>query len=162
MQDVFKNEDNFIAIGNEWMSKLKDAAKQSPKMLSRLCMHTKQEDIVQEMVLAFTRECLIPPNSSIGKSESLAVIEGEMLLVLFSDDGQVIDRIKMGPVGGEYPYMYRFCSASWHTMIPLTDFVVVNEYIQGPFVKSDVATPEWVPQEKQDLEVFLKKIVSES
>ncbi|MBF0523078.1 MAG: cupin fold metalloprotein, WbuC family [Candidatus Omnitrophica bacterium] len=159
MQDVFKNEENFIAVGKDWMVRLKEAAEQSPKQLSRLCMHCATSDVVQEMILGFTKKCLIPPNSNPGKSESLTVIEGEMLLVLFDDSGKVTQRIAMGPVGGgDKVFMYRLCSSSWHTMIPLTDCVIVHECIEGPFVKSEVPIPSWVPKDKAELESFLKRL----
>lgn len=158
MPEVFKNTENFIKIDKEWLTRLKQEADHSPKHLSRLCMHRDTQDVVQEMVLAFTRNCLISPNSTSGKSESLTVVEGEMLLVLFDDNGQVLDRIEMGPVGSHKAFMYRLCSACWHTMIPLTDHVIVHECIEGPFVKSTASLPGWIPTKSEELKIFLNQI----
>ena len=155
MKNVYLNAENFLVVGNDWMQRLKESAKQSPRKLARLCMHRDTNDVVQEMILAFTRDCIIPPNAMPGKSESLTVVEGSILLVLFDDDGRVLNRVEMGPVGGEKPFMYRLCSASWHTMIPLTDDVIVHECIEGPFVKVDVVPPTWIPSEPDALKQFL-------
>lgn len=161
MPDVFKNTKNFISVNEEWLTRLKQEAQSSPKKLSRLCMHTSADDIVQEMILAFTKDCLIAPNSAFGKSESLTVIEGEMLLVLFNEEGTITDRIEMGPIGSNKAFMYRLCSASWHTMIPLSQCVIVHECIEGPFVKSEVSLPAWIPTETAELEKFLQQITQE-
>lgn len=159
MPEVFKNTENFIKIDKEWLSRLKREAEVSVKHLSRLCMHRDTQDLVQEMILCFTSSCLISPNSAPGKSESLTVLEGEMLLVLFDDHGQVSGRVEMGPAGSNKVFMYRLCSAGWHTMIPLTDFVIVHECIEGPFVKSTASLPGWVPTKPEELKIFISQIV---
>ena len=158
MPEVFKNTENFIRVQEDWLTRLKQEAQQSPKRLARLCMHRNTEDVVQEMLIAFCKDCFISPNSAPGKSESLTVIEGEMLLVLFDDEGHVVNRIEMGPVGGSKTFMYRLCSASWHTMIPISEFVVVHECLQGPFVKSQTPIPGWIPRETAGLKNFLQQI----
>ena len=160
MPDVFKNTENFIAINHEWLIRLKEEAHKSSKRLSRLCMHTSTDDRVQEMLIAFCRDCLIPLNQNFGKSESLIVIEGEMLLILFDEKGNVVNRIKMGTRDSGRPFMYRLCSASWHTMIPLSECVIVHECIEGPFVKSQTPLPAWIPTETAALKEYLTSLMA--
>jgi len=159
MPEVIKNTENFIGIGPDWIVRLKEEAKGSPNRRARLLMHQSIDDPIQEMLIAFHKNCLIPPNQSPGKSESLQVIEGELLLVIFDDRGHTTDRIEMGAVGGDKMFLYRFCSTPWHTMIPRTEFIVVHECIQGPFVESEEPVPGWVPTDPDSLNSFLQGVM---
>jgi cupin fold WbuC family metalloprotein len=88
----------------------------------------------------------------------LQVVKGELLLIVFDDDGKVVQRVKMGPVGSGEVFLYRLSSTPWHTMIPLSEIVVVHEALQGPFNNSSEPLPDWVPGDSQDLKQFLKEI----
>ena len=109
MSNIFKNEKNFITVNKEWIIKLKNEAKNSEKKTSRLLMHLDTQDHVQEMIIAFGKEAVIPPNKSENKSESLQVVEGKMLLVIFNDNGNVDNKIEMQPLSeGGNNFIYRF------------------------------------------------------
>jgi len=124
-------------------------------------MHLTHEDPVQEMLIAMCRGCAVAPNRAVGRSESLQMVEGEMLLILLDESGEVVQRVEMGVPASGKTFLYRFTSTPWHTMIPLTDMVVVHEALQGPFVKSSEAAPEWMPKDPAELSAFLEQITLE-
>jgi len=93
-------------------------------------MHFDHEDPVQEMLIALGRNCAVMPNRSVGRSESLQVVKGELLLIIFDDNGNVVKRVEMGPAGSDKVFLYRLSSTPWHTMIPLTKMVVVHEALE--------------------------------
>ncbi len=157
MPEVFKNTDNLIIVDQNWITRLKEEAKKSTNRRARLLMHRSHDDLVQEMLIIFCKDCIITPNRSIGKSESLQVIEGEVVVVVFDDEGRVAERIEMGPPGSNMAFMYRLCSAPWHSMIPMSEFVVIHEALEGPFVKSEDLLPSWVPEEPSKLRNFLQQ-----
>ena len=158
MPEVIKNSEERLFINNDLVDQIIGEAKQSQRHMARLLMHFDHEDPVQEMLIAMGRNCAVMPNRSVGRSESLQVVQGELLLIIFDDNGNVVKRVEMGPTGSGKVFLYRLSSTPWHTMIPLTKMVVVHETLQGPFKQSLEPFPDWVPGDSESLKRFLKEI----
>ena len=158
MPEVIKNSEELLFINNDLVEQIIEEASQSQRYMARLLMHFDHEDPVQEMLIAMGRECMVVPNRSASRSESLQVFRGELLLVIFDDNGNVVKRIEMGPAGSDKVFLYRLSSTPWHTMIPLTKMVVVHEALEGPFKQSSEPMPDWVPGDSESLRRFLKEI----
>ena len=158
MPEVIKNSEELLFINNELVEQIIEEASQSQRHMARLLMHFDHEDPVQEMLIALGRNCPVMPNRSVGRSESLQVVQGELLLIIFDDNGNVVKRVEMRPAGSDKVFLYRLSSTPWHTMIPLSEIVVVHEALQGPFNNSSEPLPDWVPGDSQDLKQFLKEI----
>ena len=156
MPEVIKNSEELLFINNELVDQIIGEAKQSQRYMARLLMHFDHEDPVQEMLIAMGRDCAVMPNRSPGRSESLQIVKGELLLIVFDDNGKVVSRVKMGPAGSDKVFLYRLSSTPWHTMIPLSEIVKVHEVIEGPFSNSSDPMPDWVPENPDDLKQFLK------
>ena len=162
MPEITKNNEEELFIDYKMLDRIKAEAHQSPRNMARLLMHMSHEDPVQEMIIAMGRECAVTPNRAIGQSESLQLVEGELLLVIFNENGNVIKQIEMAPPGNEKTFLYRLSSTPWHTMIPLSEMVVVHETLQGPFKKSTDPLPEWVPIDYDGLRKFLQEILTQA
>ena len=158
MPEVIQNSEELLFINNELVDQIIGEAKQSQRHMARLLMHFDHEDSVQEMLIAMDRDCAVMPNQSVGRSESLQIVKGELLLIIFDDNGNVLKRIEMGPAGSDKVFLYRLSSTPWHTMIPLSEIVVVHEALQGPFKNSSESFPDWVPGDSESLKRFLKEI----
>ena len=60
-----------------------------------------------------------------------------------NDDGTVADK---RVVGESDSVMYRAGVDRWHTVIPVTDFVVYHESKPGPYLRNrDSVFPHWAP-----------------
>jgi cupin fold WbuC family metalloprotein len=162
MPEVIKNSEGLLFVNPEVVAQVKEEALRSPRKMARLLMHLSHEDPVQEMLIAMGRNCAVTPNQSLGRSESLQVVEGELLIVVFDDTGKVTQRMEMAPPGSSKPFLYRFSSTPLHTMIPLTEMVVVHEALQGPFEESTKPLPDWVPGDSEALKQFLQEIVTQA
>ena len=158
MPEVIKNSEELLFINNDLVEQIIEEASQSQRHMARLLMHFDHEDPVQEMLIAMGRDCAVMPNRSVGRSESLQIVKGELLLIIFDDNGNVVKRVEMRPAGSDKVFLYRLSSTPWHTMIPLSEIVVVHEALQGPFNNSSEPLPDWVPGDSQDLKQFLKEI----
>ena len=158
MPEVIKNSEELLFINNDLIEQIIEEASQSQRHMARLLMHFDHEDPVQEMLIAMGRDCMVVPNRSVGRSESLQVVQGELLLIIFDDNGNVVKRVEMGPAGSDKVFLYRLSSTPWHTMIPLSKIVVVHEVIEGPFVNSSDPLPAWIPGDAESLKRFLKEI----
>ena len=162
MPEVIKNSEERLFINNDLVEQIIEETSQSQRHMARLLMHFDHEDPVQEMLIAMGRNCAVMPNCSVGRSESLQVVQGELLLVIFDDNGNVVKRIEMGPYGSDKTFLYRLSSTPWHTMIPLSKIVVVHEVIEGPFVNSSDPLPDWIPGDSESLKRFLKEIETQA
>ena len=162
MPEIIKNNKELLFINNELVEQIVGEARQSQRHMARILMHFDHEDLVQEMLIAMGRNCAVMPNRSVGRSESLQVVQGELLLVIFDDNGNVVKRIEMGPAGSDKVFLYRLSSTPWHTMIPLTKMIVVHETLEGPFKQSSEPLPDWVPGDSESLKRFLKEIETQA
>lgn len=160
MDSVFYMDEDIVEVGSKQLESLKIAAKNSTLRRSRLCLHRNTSDQVQEMVIAFCKDSYVRPHRHINKSESFHIIDGELIVVFFNNDGHVTKKIEMGPVESSKIFIYRLNSSIWHTIIPISDYVLLHETTAGPFVKSEADYPEWAPKDVDLIEVkkFLKNV----
>ena len=135
----FKNQD-IIKINRQSLDKIKEEAARAPLRRSRYCLHHNTTDTVQEMVIAFCRDSVVPVHRHKNKSESFHIIEGRVELIFFTDQAEIIDRFEMGPIDSGLPFVYRLASEKWHMVRPLTEMVVIHETISGPFIKEESET----------------------
>ena len=136
---VFFLEDrDIITITHPDIDKLKKAAAEASLRRSRCCLHQSHDDNVQEMVIAFCQDSNVPIHRHRNKSESFHIIEGKLEILFYDDQGNITERIEMGTFGTGLPFLYRLSSDKWHTVKPLSDFVVIHETTSGPFIKEDV------------------------
>jgi len=129
----------------EDISALKERAIGSPLQRDRICLHNSVEDAIQEMVIAFTSKSYVQPHRHPSQTESFHIIEGECVVVLFDDSGAVLKSIPMSPITGSHACLYRLSSSIWHTVLPLSPFVVLHEVVKGPFSKTSAEFAPWAP-----------------
>ena len=92
---VFFVEDLVTRIGAEEVGFLKKKVLQTQRKTIRLCMHKNVEDAVQEMLILHSKETYIRPHKHIHKSVSYHIIEGEADMILFDEEGSIIDMIPL-------------------------------------------------------------------
>lgn len=155
MQNVFHNTEDIIAVGTEWLPRLRQAADQSPLRRARLCLHRDNQAAVHEMLIAFCRDSLVRPHRHFDKSESFFMLEGSVTVLVFDDGGCRISRTDLGPLGTGLPFMYRIDGPAWHALVPLSEYAVVHEVTKGPFRQDDGSFAPWAPAEGPDLARFL-------
>ena len=160
MSEVLKNTQNFFSLDSNFLNKIKTEYQKSEKKISRLLLHNSPKDKVQEMIICFGKNTKIYPNCSKGKSESLNVLEGKMKLINFDNDGNVTKKLNMQPLGSSSdPFLYRFNKCEWHTMVAISELVMVHEILEGPFDNNKSLNPKWVPDNSESLTEFYKKIL---
>lgn len=148
MSTTFFENQEIIEIDQPQLEELKRAAAGSPLKRARLCLHHSHDDKVQEMVIAFCRGSYNRPHRHQNKTESFHVIEGELLVVFFDDLGHVTRQLKLAAHGkAAGSFLYRLSSELWHTVIPLSDFVVIHETTTGPFIQGESEIAAWSPAE---------------
>jgi len=150
---LVQNKDDIFVLSEFHISDLKVKALQSPLQRARINVHRDMAAKTHEMIIAITHECaLIPPHRHKDKSESFHIIEGEMFILIFADDGGLLDIILLSPEYSSPKYnrvpkkgrYYRLDSSHWHSVFPLSQCVVFHETTTGPFIRGEQEFADFV------------------
>lgn len=139
--------DRFITLEYSDLHNLKNEALANPRKRIRVCTHQDINDVLQEMFIVHTSETYVRPHKHIGKQESFSVLEGEVEIVFFSDDGKVIQVSRMGAIKSGLPFYLRATESFYHTLIIRSDILVFHELTKGPFERKDTTFAEWSPND---------------
>jgi cupin fold WbuC family metalloprotein len=152
-------DNSIIEINEEHFKLLKNLADKSYLKRARLCLHKDHNDLVHEMIIAFTKDSFIPPHIHENKSESFHIIEGELMVLIFDDFGNCLHQIRLSS-SKEHSRIYRLNTSMWHSIVPLSDYVIIQEVTRGPFIenRNNFDKPKWVFSIKsiEDLKKFIR------
>ena len=134
--NVLINSAEVFILKNEIIEKLKKIAIKHPLKRARLCLHENLENKVHEMIIVAHKDGKIEPHKHpSSKPESYHVLEGELKVSIFDDDGSVKQTYFLKE--DSHPKMYRIKGNVWHQPVPVTDWVVYHEVATGPFIKEE-------------------------
>lgn len=131
--EVFLAEGPIATIGPQDIALLRQAARQAPKRRARINAHPAHDDALHEMIIAIEPASYVRPHRHPGKSEAFHIIEGEVDIVIFRDDGAIEQIVSLGEKGGTKPFYYRMSEARFHTLVIRSDLLIVHEITNGPF-----------------------------
>lgn len=140
VNDVIANPN--IDIINE----LKKSADKNPKKKSRLLLHQNIEDPLHQMVIVHSQGQYIRPHKNIFSAKSWQIVEGKLVFLCFSDNGELMKHVYMSSVADGDAFIVRLSESFFHTLIPLTDKTIIVETILGPFKGTTYAS--WAPSEE--------------
>src|SRR5579871_1167798 len=113
--DVFLAEGPISTIGSSELETLKAAVKASAKRRARINTHPDAGDTLHEMIIAIEPGSYIRPHKHPGKSEAFHIGEGDVDIVVFKDDGEIDEIVRLGEKGGSRPFYYRMSEPRFHT-----------------------------------------------
>jgi cupin fold WbuC family metalloprotein len=145
--EVFLAEGPIATIGSEDVEVLRQAVGKTPKGRVRINAHKDSDDELHEMIIAIEPGSYIRPHKHPGKSEAFHIIEGEVDIVVFSEDGNIERIVSLAAQGGRHPFYYRMSTAHFHTLIIRSDLLVVHEITNGPFVPTGTIYAAFAPDE---------------
>ena len=114
---------------------------------ARLCAHPGPEDRLHEMLIVLDRGTYIRPHRHGGKAESFHIIEGELDVVVYHDDGAIREVIRMGPYGSGKVFYYRIMEPCYHSVLINTAYALFHETTNGPFQRGETEFAPWSPAE---------------
>jgi cupin fold WbuC family metalloprotein len=145
--EVLYPEDDLVLVAKEDLYELKRRASLNPRKRIRLCAHRSPDDRLHEMFIVHARECYVRPHRHLENAESMLILEGEVDVVLFHEDGSLRQIIQMGAPGTGKVFYQRLPSLVYHCLLIRTEFLVFNEVVEGPFIRENTEFPEWAPVE---------------
>ena len=147
--EVFLAEGPIASVGPAEIDRLKAAVQASPKRRARINAHPDGEDALHEMIIAIDASSYIRPHKHPGKSEAFHIVEGEVDIVVFKDDGEIDRIVELGAPGSQHPFYYRMSNAFFHTLIIRSDLLVVHEITNGPFRPAGTVFADFAPDDRE-------------
>ena len=146
------NDDEILKIDSEYVTGLKERKSKNPENKCMLCLHNDIRASLHEMINVYDKGEYIRPHYHPNKTETKIVLEGNMMVILFDDDGVIKERIILS--GKEKAcFLLRIEKGIIHCSIPITD-VVYYEATTGPYTgKDDSVYPEWAPAKENAKEI---------
>lgn len=136
------NDEQVLKIDKEYISYLKSLAHKDKEKKCTMCLHNDIREHTHEMINVYPPFCYVRPHSHPWKTETKIMIEGKMLVAVFDDHGNMMDKVMMEKDG---IFTLRLDKGIIHMGVPLTE-VVFHEVTEGPFTgKDDSVFPEWAP-----------------
>jgi cupin fold WbuC family metalloprotein len=127
---------------------MKQLALKNPRQRIRLCTHGSTEHKLHEMFIVHTSECYVRPHKHIDKCESMSILEGEVDVVLFHENGTIQQVIKMGSVSSGRCFYYRLSKPVYHMLLIRSQFLIFHEVTEGPLLREKTIFPNWAPEEQ--------------
>lgn len=150
--EVYIARDAIVYFGDDEISFVKQKALESSLKRARICAHKTSSNLLHEMLIALGAQSYIHPHKHLEKSESFHIIEGEVDVVIFDDEGNISDVIPMGVAKSGRQFFYRLSESKFHTLIIRSDILVMHEVTNGPFIKYDSIQADFAPSADKDAE----------
>lgn len=136
------NDNQILKIDGSYIAYLKELAQKNDSGKCTMCLHHDIREHVHEMINVYPAGSYVRPHRHPFKTETKIMIEGKLKVVIFDENGVILDKFIMEKNG---IFTVRLEKGTIHTNIPLTD-VVFHEITEGPFVgKDDSVFPVWAP-----------------
>jgi cupin fold WbuC family metalloprotein len=145
--EVLYAADAIVTVDRTTIEALKRGALANARRRIRLCVHRGVGDSLHEMLIVHTRDTYVRPHRHLEKCESFHVIEGDVDVVIFDEDGGVTGVIEMGSIQSGRRFFYRIADPLYHTLIVRSDVLVFHETTLGPFRREQTVFAPWAPEE---------------
>jgi len=145
--EVFQTEGPISTVGRRELDTLKAAVKASAKGRARINAHPEATDALHEMIIAIDPTSYIRPHKHPGKSEAFHIVEGEVDIVVFKDDGEIDGVIELGAPDSARPFYYRMSKPLFHTLVIRSEILVVHEITNGPFHPEATIFADFAPDD---------------
>jgi len=155
--EVFYAKENILQLDCGVISSLKQCAQVNKSKKSRICTHLTELDAVHEMIIVHNQGYYVRPHRHFGKSESFHIVEGELDLLIFDENGNLHKIVEMGEYASGKAFYYRLSSSLFHSMLIKSASAVFHETTNGPFDPQDTEYASWSPDKNS--ENYMKQLL---
>jgi cupin fold WbuC family metalloprotein len=144
-------EGQVVAITQDLVRQAVEASRASPRKRIILPFHKSDASTLHRMLNAVQPGSYIRPHwhRDPPKDESLILLQGAIEVFIFTDEGQVQQRIRLA--AGTHEFGIDLVAGGCHTFIALEPDTVVFEVKPGPYVRAkDKDFASWAPAEGTD------------
>ena len=146
--EVLYPDEEIIVLSSDDLKELKRLASINVRSRIRLCAHRSPNDGLHEMFIVHYQNCYVRPHKHLQKVESILVLEGEVDLVIFNEDGSIRQIHELGAVDSGKYFYHRLPAEIFHMLIVRSNLLVFHESTEGPFLRENTVFPDWAPAEQ--------------
>lgn len=144
--EVFYMSGSIVTLGPGDLDFVKKQARQNARKIARICAHRDVDSRLHEMIIVNFRETYIRPHKNRGKEKSFLVLEGELDVLLFDDQGTVTGKRGIAARSSHKDFFFRLHDTQYHTLRTRSECVVFLETSTGPFAPGDTIFAPWAPE----------------
>jgi cupin fold WbuC family metalloprotein len=148
--EVYVADEPIVKVTRGDVEWLKGLAAGTKKRRVRLCAHKNSQDALHEMLIVLDGATYVRPHRHRDKSESFHVVEGELSVVVFGEEGKVRDVIRLGEYASARQFYYRLAEPAYHTVLIESASAVIHETTNGPFDRKETEFAPWSPPEEDE------------
>lgn len=137
-------------ISQDQIDALVARAQSLPRRRVNWNLHATLEDPVHRFLNVMLRGTYVAPHRHVAppKPESFIVLEGEVALFQFGEDGAVDMVAFLGPATSPRVFGIDLAAGVWHALVVLSPVAVIFEVKAGPYVPAtDKDFAPWAPLE---------------
>jgi len=111
-------------------------------------------------VIVISAESYIHPHRHVGKSESFHIVEGEVDVAVFDDNGNLSEVIQLGAPASGRCFYYRLSESAFHTLLIRSDYLIVHEVTNGPFDRDRTVLATFAPTEDRvaEAQAYMQRV----
>jgi len=137
---VYSAQDSVVCISRSQVDFLRNVAENSSTRKARVLLHGTPDKDLHEMLITHSFGQYIQPHINLNSAKSFVVLDGEMAVVLFTNEGAISSDIRLGPFAGAIDFLLRLEDPVFHSIIPISTTVTFLETVKGPHVKTHYAS----------------------
>ena len=149
-EEVLYTTEAVTRLGKTDMAVLAGMAAETARHRVRLCTHETPDSALHEMFIIHRRDAYVRPHMHRGRDESIHILAGAVDIVLFEQDGTILELMTMGDYGSGRPFYCRIPKGTMHMLIIKSDVLVFCEATLGPFNRDDAVFASWAPADGEE------------
>lgn len=152
-------------INKELLNKVSAEAKCNERLRKNYNFHKDLNEPMHRLLNGVEPGTYIQPHrhKNPDKEEIFLVLRGELLVVLFEEDGTIREHHLVAPQKGVYGM--EIAAGVWHTVVSLAPQTMIYEIKEGPYLPmSDHNLAKWAPspQQKDEAQSYINELVSKT
>ena len=154
-ETVYSTQDSVVCISRTEIDFLQDVAANSSDRKARVLLHGNPNKDLHEMLIVHSFGQYIQPHVNLDSAKSFFVLDGQMVVVLFTDEGVISNRIHLDEFGQGSTFMLRLDNPIFHTVVPISATVTFLETVKGPHMQTNYAPFSPAPNDKSESEKYM-------
>ena len=158
---VYSVEDSVIPVSKSEVDFLREVAENSSLRKARVLLHGSPDKDLHEMVIVHSFGQYIQPHINLDSAKSFIVLDGEMAVVLFNNEGAISNYVQLGESNGALAFLLRLDDPVFHTVVPISTTVTFLETVKGPYMQTHYAQFSPPPNDTSESDKYMMWLMNE-